>query len=343
VAGLLAGQNPPPPVTDDGQTVIRTTARFVLVPVTVQDRSGNFVSGLVPEDFRLADNGKLQKITEDVASHPLSLAVVIQANADVEKMLPQIQKLASVFETLVIGANGEMAVVAFDHRIQTLAEFTTDMPKIDAAFKKLKPGSYSSNLNDALMGGINLLRNRPTDRRRVLVVIAENRDKGSQIKMREVLSAAEFANVVIYSVNVSELLATLTAKPQPNRPNPIPPEARHMPDGSVGTPTTDVQMEMGNWIPAIKDIFNAAKSVFLPDPLDVYPRYTGGKEYSFKTQRTLEREVSKIGEELHSQYLLTYSPNNQDEAGFHQIQVTVRRPDLQIRKRDGYYLAGKPE
>src|ERR1700682_3611516 len=162
VAGLLAAQNNPPPAdSNETDPKFGVTARYVLVPVTVQYRAGNFVTGLVPEDFRLTDNGRLQMITEDIASHPLSVALVIQANADSEKMIPQIQKLSSVFETLVIGGNGEMAVVAFDHRITPLAEFTTDATKIDAAFKKLKPGSYSANLNDAIMSGINLLRSRP--------------------------------------------------------------------------------------------------------------------------------------------------------------------------------------
>ena len=72
-------------------------------------------------------------------------------------------------------------------------------------------------------------------------------------------------------------------------------------------------------------------------------QYTGGREYSFMSQRALEQAVSDIGEELHSQYLLTYSPNNQEDAGFHDIKVRVLKPDLDVRTRDGYYLAGRPQ
>jgi VWFA-related protein len=271
------------------------------------------------------------------------MVVAIQANSDVEKILPTVKRLSSVFEALVLGDNGELAVMAFDHRVTTLTDFTSEPAKIDAAFKKLTPGSYSSNLNEAAMKGINLLRDRPKERRRVLVLIAENRDKGSEIKVREVLSAGEFANVVVYTVNVSQLLASLTSKAQPNRPNPIPPEARQLPAGVVGTPTTDMQMEMGNWVPAFKDIFLAAKGVFLPDPLDVYTKFTGGREFAFKTQKSLEKDISQLGEELHSQYFLTYFPSTQEESGFHQIVVTVDRPNVKVRTRDGYYWAGKPE
>ena len=58
------------------------------------------------------------------------------------------------------------------------------------------------------------------------------------------------------------------------------------------------------------------------------------------TQRTLERAISDLGEELHSQYLLTYVPNNQEEGGYHNIVVQVLKPDMKVRARDGYYLGG---
>src|SRR5712691_1849957 len=171
-ASLAAGQEPPkqePPT-------IRESFQFVLAPVTVTDRDGKFISGLTPLDFRLFDNGKPQKITEDVASHPISLVVVVQSNAAVEKILPQVQKVGSVIDGLVTGENGEVAVVAFDHRIQTLADFTSDPDKITAALKKLKPGSWSSRMNDAAMEGVHMLRNRPATQRRTMLLISESRD-----------------------------------------------------------------------------------------------------------------------------------------------------------------------
>jgi len=199
---------------------------------------------LTQYDFRLLDNGKQQRITEDVASHPISLVVAIQANNDVEKILPQIQKLGSVFEQLVVGENGELAVLAFDHRIQTLADFYVRHGEDRHRVQKLKSGSTTMALNDAAMEGINMLKRRPETRRRVLLMISENRDKGSTIKTREVLTAAEFANVPIYSVDISKLLAALTSKPMPGRPDNRPPGAQHLPAGIVATPTTESQNNM---------------------------------------------------------------------------------------------------
>jgi VWFA-related protein len=321
----------------------RTQVRIVMAPVTVTDRNGNIIEGLQPQDFRLYDNGKLQRITEDMTSHPLSLVVAVQANDQVEKILPQIQKIGSLLQSQVIGDDGEVAVVAFDHRVQTLTGFTSDPDKITAALKKMKPGSWSSRLNDATMESINLLKSRPATRRRVLLLIAEAGDKGSQVRPREVMSAAEFANVVIYSVDISKLMASLTATPITPATDNRPPGAVHLARGEVSTPTTETQMQLGDWTPLIKDIFIEAKGLIIKNPLQVFTAYSGGRQYSFMNQRALDHAVSDIGAELHSQYLLTYSPNNQETPGFHNIVVQVTKPDLKIRTRDGYYLAGTPE
>ncbi len=316
-----------------------TSTRFVIAPVTVTDRNGEVVDNLNTTDFQLFDNKKLQKITEDQASHPISLVVAIEAGSEVEKIIPQVSKIGTLLSNLLVGDSGEAAVLSFDHRIQTLTDFTSDPDMINAAMKKLKPGSTTFRLNDAAREGIRMLARRPSTRKRILLLIGENRDYGSELHPRDVLTAAEFANVVVYSVNMSHLVASMTSQAQPPRPNPIPAEARHMPDGSIGTPTTDSQNNMGDWTPALKEVFIAAKSIFIPNPLEVYTKYTGGREFGFMTQKTLERAIADIGQELHGEYLLTYSPNDQEEAGFHEIEVRVLKPGYKVRTRSGYWLA----
>ncbi len=74
----------------------------------------------------------------------------------------------------------------------------------------------------------------------------------------------------------------------------------------------------------------------------MFTRFTGGKEYSFLSQKSLERAVTAVGEEIHSQYLLSYNPNNLQEGGFHEIRVEVNRPRLEVRTRPGYWIAGQP-
>ena len=76
------------------------------------------------------------------------------------------------------------------------------------------------------------------------------------------------------------MVAALTDKGMPPPPPPIPVTAQHLPAGAAVTPTTiDQNYYNGNYIPVFVDIFKAVKSVFVDDTLDVFTRYTGGKEY----------------------------------------------------------------
>jgi VWFA-related protein len=336
----------PPPVStqDSGDLTFGTRVTVVVAPTTVRDRNGEFVNGLQLQDFELYDNGKLQKVNADVRDEPLSLVVAVQRSSNLNDFLPKIQNIGSMLNQLVGGQNGEIAVVGFDHRIQVMQDFTSEGAKVSEAMKKMTPGSSNHAVIDAVNQSIRMLKNRPADRRRVLLLIAEKRDRGSELRLREGLTEAQFANVSIYSLDISTVVAALTDKGMPPRPPSIPAEAQHLPGGYASTPTTVEQnYYLGNYIPVFVDIFKAVKSVFVDDTLDVYTRFTGGREYSFIGEKSLEKALSGISDELHSQYLLSYSPNNQTTGGFHEIKVIVNRPNLEVRTRPGYWVAGRPE
>jgi VWFA-related protein len=343
LVGLLAAPIWAQREADEDKATFSIQTRVVVAPVTVTNRNDNIVSDLAPKDFRLRDNGNLQQITEDIAVHPISMVIAVQASSEVEKMLPAIQKLGLAIHSQILGEDGEVAVLQFDSRIETLADFTSDPDKLSMALKKLKAGSAASRLNDATDEGISLLRKRPNSRRKVLLLISEPRDNSSELRPREVLTAAEMANVVIYSINISRIMAQAKVPPPASRSvlDNRPPGAVYLGLGNVETPTIQSQQAVGNWVPLIEDIYDVAKGLIVANPLEVYTTYTGGRQYGFKTQKDLGRAVFHLGEELHSQYLLTYRPTNQEEAGYHKIVVDVLNPDVKVRARNGYYWAGK--
>ena len=328
----------------DPNAVIRVPVNVVIAPTTVRDRSGNFVNGLQLQDFQLYDDNVLQKVNADVRDEPLSLVIAVQRSSNLTDFLPKIQLIGTTLNQLVSGQDGEIAVIGFDHRIEVMQDFTKEGQKVSEAMKKMTPGSTQHAVNDAVNKGIRMLKNRPPDRRRVLLLIAEKRDKGSELRLRECLTEAQFANVSIYSLDISTVVAALTDKGLPPRPDSIPPEAQHLPGGYAATPTTQVQNDyMGNYIPVFVDIFKATKSIFVDDTLDVFTRFTGGREYSFIGEKSLDKAIEAISEELHSQYLLSYSPTNVNKGGFHDIKVVVNRPNLEVRTRPGYWIAARPE
>lgn len=331
------------PLAAQDQT-IRTTVNVVIAPTIVVDKRGQIVNGIQPHEFRLYDNDKIQDIRVDVAFQPIDVVVAIQADAVTHDVLPKIKKIGPLLESLVIGEQGRVAILAFDHRLRLMEDFTSDGAKIRAALEKINPGSSTSRQIDAVNQAVRMLSRSPKDRRRIILLISETRDKGSEGRMRDTLLAAELNNVIVYTVNMSRLLNTLLAKTPYPRPDPIPPAARHLPAGGAATPTTVAQYSgTGNVLPAFVEIFRAAKAIFVSNPAELLTKYTGGREYSFMTQGGLEEAIAKIGEELHSQYLISYNPNNKLEGGWHTIRVEVLRPDVEVRTRAGYWLAGVPE
>jgi VWFA-related protein len=353
LAGLLAFTLFAQQEDSPGQ-VFRATVNVVVAPVTVTDRDGSFVNDLKPSDFRLLDNDKPQDIKVDVSYIPISLVVVIQANWDMEAILPRLKKIGPLFQGVIAGDQGEVAVVCFDHRVQVLQDFTTDGELVSQALEKLKPGSKTSAMIDANAAAIRMLARRPENRRRIILYIGETRDLGSELRLRDTLTLAQFNNVLFYPVSVNRLMTTFTAKQMAPRPDPFPAGARPLPANVPPTPeatrlTVAGPMNSANFIPLFVEIFKQVKGIFIDNPVEVFTEYTGGREHSFITQKDLERAMQEIGQELHSQYLISYSPNNKMEAGFHEISVDVLnstgrvRRELKTRYRPGYWMAAVPE
>lgn len=337
---------PPDEAIPDDTPVIRTSVNVVLVPTTVTDKRGNVVNGLRPEDFTLYDNDQVQEVNRDVAFLPLSIVICIQRSHHVEAMLPKIQKMGNVMRDLLIGQDGEAAIVSFDHRVEVIQDFTNSADKINEAILTLRPGGMNSRLNDAVNQASYLLRNKK-DRRKVILLISETLDRSSEASAREIATNLQVHNIDLYTINVSRMVTLTTAKPEVPRPDPLPPGARPRPGVAPMDPTSQNQIAGtqgygADFVPAIEEIFRGVKGLFVKNPAELYTKLTGGREYTFVTQNDLERAINDIGAEIRSQYILSYSPNNKMEGGFHKIRVEVSRGDLKIRTRPGYWMAAIP-
>jgi VWFA-related protein len=341
---MLAQEQAKPP-SEPSEPRIKVDVTEVVVPVTVLDHDNNSIAGLQPRQFRVYDNGKEQDIKVDSTYYPISLVICVQANAAVEAVLPQIRKIGSLLEAFVVGEQGEAALIAFDARIRTLQEFTNESDNISKAVQKIYPGSTSSRMIDSVQEGVRMLRNRPRNRRRVILLIGETRDVASEARLREVLIEAQLANVNVYTVNINRLVTTVTKTPEPPRPLNRDINSMPMPGGAVATPTTVPQKTghvgyAADFIPLLVEIFRDVKSIFVSNHAEVLTKGTGGEEFSFVKQRGLEEAISRIGAELHSQYIIDYVPNNREVDVFHELKVVVNDPRVkEVRHRPGYWLA----
>lgn len=343
VAAIVLAQAPQndsdaPEVTTFSQTVTN-----IIAPTLVTDRAGNIIDGLQPHQFRLFDNKKEQNIHVDVAFLPISLVVAIEASSRVDgPILNQIKHLGTLLP-LVSGDHGEVAIMAFDSRLRVMQDFTTDADKIKAAVDKINAGNSSSRMIDAVDRAVYMLRNRAKDNRKIVLLVSETRDVASEGRLREALIDANVNNVLIYTVNISQLMVKLTEKPQAARPDPIDVTAQQTIGGHPPTPTTvaqDYGPYQAQFVPVLTEIYRGAKRIFVDNPSEQLAKSTGGQEFSFVKERALEDAIQNIGVQIRSQYLITYDPNNKEEPGFHTIAVTVDNPSYVAKTRPGYWVGG---
>lgn len=330
--------------------------RTVLVntPVTVRNEKGEMVHDLEASDFRVTDNGTPQRITHfNLGGDPISLVVVVETSSRIAPILPQIRKTGILVSQTVTGPTGEGAVVGFNDEVKTLLDFTSSADAMEKTISGLREGASGSKLFDAMSKAVEMLSRRPevseTDlgHRRVMLVMAEAHDSGSEEKLGEVLRRAQLANVTIYAVGISGVKADLQRKPESKEPPRATPEGTFgmpPPPGTVQTPTTEEQAaEAGSPLAAAQRLavwaVMHAKDKVTAHQLEIAAAATGGQHVSTWKNRTIEKVIDEMGGELHSQYTLTYTPSGEVESGYHEIHVTVDRKDVNVRWRPGYYLA----
>ena len=163
----------------------------------------------------------------------------METSSRIEPLLPEVRKTGIILTQTVIGPEGEAAVVGFNDAVDKLQDFTSDGDTIEDVVTHLQAGTSGSRLYDAMAVGVDMLSSRkpvPTidnpGRRRVMLVVSETVDAGSEAKLGEVLRKAQLANVTIYSVGLSTTRSELHSDDKRRQPAPIAPPASL----SIGVP-----------------------------------------------------------------------------------------------------------
>jgi VWFA-related protein len=72
--------------------------------------------------------------------------------------------------------------------------------------------------------------------------------------------------------------------------------------------------------------------------LERISKETGGRFFEVTKKETVGDIYTSIVEELRTQYSMGYTPDKDSTAtGYHHIQLTVKKKDLTVQTRDGYY------
>lgn len=293
---------------------LRTTARLVVAPVTVNDGAGKPVHGLTKGDFRLFDNGKAREFDVELLEQPVSLVVAIQTDSSSVAALAKLKKVSSLFAPVVAGARGGVAIVTFADEVRLAQEFSAS-PEIGL----LKARGGGAKLLDAVDEGVRLLTARPKSHRRVVLLISGAKDRGSGVALTEVFKRAQEASVTVFPITFSAAATQFSSRDVPTSG----------PDSAVG----------GSILAMLGELGRLGKE----DTAEALARETGGLRLRFTRQNALEEAMSKIGEEIHTQYLLAFQPVNAEGEEYRAIRVELPgRPELRLRTRPGYWITPAP-
>jgi VWFA-related protein len=332
-------QSPP-----TSQNKIRVQTNEVVAAVSVFDKRGDLVLDLAQNDFHVFDNGVEQTIDHwDMGGNPLAVALVLETSSHIKMMAPTIHGMGSIFTETVMAMNGEAAVITYDSTVEVRQEFTEDHDDVARAIAEVGFEAPEMRLYDAMAEAVELLKTRPVRYRRVMLIVGESQDIASDAKLGLVLRDAELANISIYAVGPSSTSADLRfgttglnsgdKLPPIELPKPLPSISTHGPgEDPSHRPYFDLVT------PAVWLVTRGTNEI-KNHQLEVAAAATGGVHYRAIRDRAVRSALDRIGSELHAQYVLSYRPSAAEQtAGFHDVKVTVARPDVTVRTRPGYFL-----
>jgi Ca-activated chloride channel homolog len=192
------------PAGVDAQAKIAVNADLVLLPVKVTDAHGAFVSGLKREDFRVFENGKLQKLTVfEYGDTPVTVGLIVDHSRSMGRKLQDVVTAVYSFAHLS-NPQDEMFVVDFNDEV--LAElmkgkaFSSDPKELEQAVTAVTARGRTA-LYDAVSEGLHHLQYGHLQKK-ALIIISDGGDNASHLKYSQVLAQARQSQALIYSVGL---------------------------------------------------------------------------------------------------------------------------------------------
>src|SRR5579884_3189851 len=175
-------QPPPPEHKPIPKSDIKVQVNEVIVPITVTDEHGKFVSDLDEKDFRICDEGKEQQIqffTRE-RSQPVVVGFLVDLSNASRLHWKNYQDSAIELALNLLPGDPKYSgyLIGYSNTAELMVDTTTDSEKIAEKMRKLKPGGGSA-LYDAIYMACTsrkLVQGEPIEPRRVLVIIGDGHD-----------------------------------------------------------------------------------------------------------------------------------------------------------------------
>ncbi|HWB83705.1 MAG TPA: VWA domain-containing protein [Bryobacteraceae bacterium] len=313
--------NPAPEPTN-----IKVQVNEVIVPVTVTDERGRFVSNLVASDFHIFDEGRPQRIS--FFSHNEKQPVVVGFLLDMSNNTRSHWKtyqdaiMELVWRLLPGDKQYSGYLISYSNDAELLVNTTSDSDKIVSKIRNMKPGGGAA-LYDAIYMACTtreLVKGEPYQPRRIIIVVGDGHDTASTKTLDQVLELAQRNLVTIYGMSTM-------AYGFNNESQSVLERLTHETGGHVEYPLNTLYKDVSGYLSTPSDEGNYA-----------YKVGTGG--YAGEISSNIWKAVTGIADEVTTQYILRYTPDVGVETkprDFRSIRVDVDLPDVKVRARKGYY------
>jgi len=306
------------------QARINVQVNEVIVPVTVTDEKGRFVSNLDQKDFEIFDEGRPQhiKFFTRERNQPVVIGFLLDLSNTARLQWKTFQEAAEDLVTHLLPGDSKYSgyLITYATEAELAANTTSDSEKLLEKIRKTKPGGGAA-LYDAIYTACTrreLVKGEPIEPRRVIVIVGDGHDNASKHTLDEVLELAQRNLVTIYGV--STVSFGFTAEGERNLTRLC-----NETGGRVEYPLQGVYKDVSGYLSTPSDEGNYAIKVG-----------TGG--YTAAIANGIYTSIANVAGEVTTQYILRYVPDATDTGRqFRKIQVRVNLANVQVRARTGYY------
>lgn len=325
IALVLAASLAPRPAAR-AQAPIQVSVNEVIVPVTVTDEKGRFISNLTKNDFRIFDENKEQKI--DFFSHEQSQPVVIGFLIDTSNAMKihwdKYKEAATELILNLLPGDKKYSgyLITYGNEAQLVADTSSDSEKMVEKLSRIKPAGGSA-LFDAIYTACTSRRTingEPFEPRRVIIVIGDGHDNASKKSLKEVIEIAQRNLVTIYAMSTVAFGFHIESEDDLN-------QLTAETGGKVETPLNNAYKDVAGFLSTPSDDGNYALAVG-----------TGG--YTAEISSAIFRSVASLSGDITTQYVIRFTPDVGPGSGnkqFRHIRVAVDLPTALVRYRNGYY------
>lgn len=316
------------PNTSSTDIPIRVSVNEVIIPVTVTDEKGRFVSNLDQNDFKVFDEGKLQNIkffTRE-RNQPVVVGFLMDLSNASRLHWKNYQDAASeLVLALMPNERGNEKkyqgyLIGYSNDAELMVNTTADPEKLVDKIRKMKPGGGAALYDAIYMACTNraLVKGEPIEPRRVLVIIGDGHDTASKHTLQQVLELAQRNLVTVYGVSTTAYGFTSEGDKDMVK-------LAEETGGRVEYPLQDVYKNVDGYLEKPSDEGNFAMKV-------------GTGAYGSTLANNLFRSVANVAGEVTTQYIIRYIPEGvESEKAFRRVKVEVALPNVKIRARTGYY------